>query len=123
MAKILDTDNTYKILKTNCSNSGEYNTMSVQFGDGYRQSTIDGINYDRETWNLTFVPLDSTTCVVLKNLLKNSQNGTANLLSWTPPGESATKYWSASRINMNSTEIYDYWQVSCILTREFPLVV
>ena len=122
MAVALDTDNTYKLTK-NVSKSGNYNSVSIQFGDGYRQTTIDGINYDREQWSLQFIPMDSTSALALESILLNSINGTSNFLSWTPPNESTTKYWSASGITKNSTQKVNYWQISCTLTREFPIIV
>jgi len=121
MAQTLDTDSAYKITKS-VSLSSEYNTKETEFGDGYRQIAIDGINYEKEVWSLEFVALDSTASLALETILKTSLNGTSNYLSWTPPRESTTKYWTAHGISSQSTEAADYWTVSCTLRREYPLV-
>jgi len=119
MAVALDTTSTYKITQ-NSSVSGGYRNKSIQFGDGYNQSVLDGINYESEVWNLDFLPLAAAASLTLSGILKNSVNGTSNVLSWTPPGEASTKYWQASEIK-RAPAGGDYWKVTCKLTRVYPL--
>lgn len=98
----------------------DFKTKGVAFGDGYRQSVLDGINYDQEKWRIEFIPLSDTKSLELKALLKNSVNGDANRLSLTLPGESTSKYWTAKQVRRVSVD--QEWIVSCIIEREFPLV-
>jgi phage-related protein len=121
MAITLDTDTTYKLTK-NISKTESYNVKETEFGDGYRQIIIDGINYQKEIWNLDFIPLDTTASITLEGILLNSINGTSNYISWTPPGETTTKYWTAQGINKTSTIKPYYWKITCQLRREFPLI-
>jgi phage-related protein len=118
MAQTLSTT-TYQ-LTNNISVSKKLRVKEIEFGDGYRNVIGDGINQDIEEWNLEFVPMDSTTALTLEGLLKNSLNGTANYLSWTPPGESSTKYWTAHEINKRFLDGI-LWQISCRLRREYIL--
>lgn len=120
MSVLLDT-NMYPLDKSIEDSPADYRTKGVDFGDGYRQSVLDGINFDREKWNLIFVPQNDARSLALKTLLKGSVAGTANLLAWTPPGESELKYWKATQVKRVPVDIE--WIVSCVIDREFPLVV
>jgi phage-related protein len=102
------------------SKSSQHNVKETAFGDGYRQTALDGINYQRENWSVEFVPIDSTAANALEVILLNSRSGLSNVLSWTPNGESTTKYWTAHDISKtpNSESL---WTVTCTLRREFPL--
>ena len=120
MAVALDTDR-YPILK---SSAGTENLRikGVDFGDGYKQTVIDGINYEIEEWNLQFQAMETAKANTLRSMLKNSLNGTRNLLSWTPPGDTETKYWSATDVRRGFAKAGQL-QISCKLKREYPLVV
>ncbi len=119
MAVTLDTD-TYPILK---SSAGTENlkVKSVEFGDGYKQSVIDGINYEVEEWDMHFKAMETTKANTLRTLLKNSVNGTSNVLSWTPPGDSGTKYWSATNVRRGFAK-GGQLQISCKFKREYIII-
>jgi len=104
----------------NCSKTPAYNIKETQFGDGYIQTALDGINYDREEWSIEFEPLTTAAANTLEGILLNSVNGTANVLSWTPMGEASAKKWTAHQVNKrpNSTTT---WSITCSFRREFPL--
>lgn len=108
-------ETTYSSSKTPNTNIKETN-----FGDGYNQTALDGINYDRESWFIEFVPLDSTSAITLEGILLNSVNGVANMLSWTPNGETTAKKWTANTIN-KQTAGPNLWTITCNFRREFPL--
>ena len=110
---------TYKLTK-NINKKPQYKFKELQFGDGYRQIALDGINYQYEEWILQFIPMTGALSTALENLLLNSVNGTSNYLSWTPPAESTTKYWTAHNVNKIFLDT-EQWQVSCVLRREFPI--
>ena len=91
------------------------------FGDGYRQITIDGTNYQMETWSVDWVLLVTAKADTLEDLLLNSINGTDNYLLWQGPGQSTAKYYTAhdiGRIPVSST----LWKITATFRREFPLV-
>lgn len=118
MSQPLNTS-TYR-LTNNISVNKKLRVKEIEFGDGYRNVVVDGVNYDIEEWDLEFFPIDSTSALTLEALLKNSLNGTSNYLSWTPPGESTTKYWTAHNINKRLVD-NDYWQITTMLRREYIL--
>jgi len=118
MAQALNTS-TYK-LSRNLSCNKKLRVKEIEFGDGYRNVIGDGINQDIEEWSLEFRPMDSTSIYNLETLLKNSLNGTANYLSWTPPNDTVTKYWTAHEINKRYLA-NNFWQISCRLRREYIL--
>lgn len=118
MAVALDTT-TYPFSQNISDDGADYRVKEMPLGDGYGQSEIDGINYDIDVWQIEFIPLADAASLTLKGILKNSRNGTANVLSWTPPGEATTKYWKAT--NVKRVPSYDEWIVSCTLTRSFPI--
>lgn len=119
MSVALDTTSTY-FLEYSSTKTLQYKTKEIQFGDGYRQILLDGINYDQEEWSLQFAPLPTTSANTLEGILANSVNGTAKYLAWTPHGEATTKYWTATDINKTGIA-NGYWSISCRLRREFPL--
>jgi phage-related protein len=118
MAQTLDTS-VYKTTRS-ISSKKQMKIKAANFGDGYKQQIFDSINYEREEWVMDFVPQDTTSAIALEALLLNSTNGTSNYLSWTPPGESETKYWTTTSVNKTHIS-RGFWRVSCTLTREFPL--
>jgi phage-related protein len=116
----MSVDLTYEV-SYNTSKQPMNRFLENQFGDGYRQYTLDGINYDEETWNVNFKPLSQTDANNLEYILLNSIAGTVNYLRWTPPAESNAKYFTANNITKLSVGPQK-WVISCQLKREFPLV-
>ena len=121
MAVNLDTTATYKLSKESYFESS-LRVNEVKFGDGYKQTVQDGINADEDKWFLSFLMLPLASAVTLETLLKNSKNGTANVLSWTPPGGSSVLYWEATNIRRSPSNGVK-WKVSCTLERVYPLTV
>jgi phage-related protein len=95
-----------------------YRSKEIKFGDGYKHTALDGLNYETEIWNLQFAPVDSTSAAVLESILLNSVKGTNNYITWTPPDSSSSKIFSASGITKESMENNNFWKMSCILTKE-----
>lgn len=110
---------TYKI-KTE-SKSPMTNVKKAKFNDGYQQIVISGINYDRENINIQFIPMDSATILALETILLNSVNGIANMILYTPYGESTAKYYTAGSIIRDTIQT-GWFQISCVLERQFPII-
>lgn len=107
-------------LSYNISKQPKTRFREVNFGQGYRQIIVDGLNADEEMWSVTFIPMDSTDSSSLESILLDSVTAASNFISWTAPGETTTKYWTAhevSKIPAGPT----LWQISCSLRREFIL--
>lgn len=118
MAVALNTT-TYPITR-NSNVSKSLNVKTLQLGDGYDHTEIDGINYERESWPLDFLPQSAADSLTLEALLLASQSGTANILSWTPPNESTTKYWRAYDVKRGPVDGTE-WKVTCTLKRCYPI--
>lgn len=63
----------------------EPRVRTAQFGDGYQQRVGDGINTDRDKWDLRFVMRDDTETAAILAFLK-ARNG-VEAFDWTPPLE------------------------------------
>ncbi len=113
-------DLTYEV-SYNTSKQPSYRANQTPFGDGYRQYTLDGTNFDDEQWNVDFVPISQIDVNNLELLLLQSVAGTDNYLKWTPPGESTAKYYTATQVQKFSVGP-SKWKINCQLRREFPLV-
>lgn len=120
MPVLLDT-NVYTILEEASSREPGITVSETDFGDGYGQSIVSGINAKRDTWRLVFAKKPRDLAYALAEILRNSKNGAANMLKWTPPGESTEKYWTASQVKEVPSK--GKWKVSCTLRQEFPLTV
>ena len=57
----------------------------TQFGDGYTQLSGDGLNTQRQMWNLEFMA-DSTSIDEIQTVLETT--GGVDSFDWTPPRQS-----------------------------------
>jgi phage-related protein len=105
--------NTYKIKVGSLSKKVSYRRSSVAFGDGYEQRSKTGINVRKDSWEITFTDLTTTT----KNSLESILNTAASVdaLDWIAPDQSVTRKWIASNV---SVMYYDnvMWEISCTMT-------
>lgn len=72
------------------SKSVEHRVLSLQFGNGYQQDVVDGINNKYEMWNVSFQLLtlaDKNSIVAILNAA-----GAWDVINWTAPGGTALKY-------------------------------
>lgn len=76
--------------------------LRSQFGDGYQQRTVDGLNANPNRFPLTFQQRDQAEADAIMAFLDNAA-GAANF-DWTPPGGVAGKYICPeySRIRKNA---------------------
>ena len=68
-----------------------YRTLDAQFGDGYEQSTFDGINYKIRTYSLSF---NNRTCAEAETLMAffEDNNTATTSFDWTPPDNVAGNF-------------------------------
>jgi len=104
----------------NCTKNPVTRIKELNFGMGYRQILEDGLNSDIETWNMEFVPMDTTAVNSLLPILLNSVKVSTSFIKWTPNGESSDKYWTAHDIQKRSVGP-DLWTIQCTFRREFLL--
>lgn len=92
----------------------------VNFGQGYRQILVDGLNSSEESWSMDFVPMDSTAAENLESILLESVTSSTNFISWTPIGETETKYYTAHEVQKRPVS-HNLWKITCTLRREYLL--
>jgi phage-related protein len=111
---------TEKVMLKNFVKRSELRRKETNFGDGYKQVVVDGVNAEKEMWDVQFVALPKTQANNLEIKLRDSINGTNNYLYWLAPGEINYKYYTANnvqKIALNSNKFV----VSATLEREYPL--
>lgn len=60
----------------------------ANFGDGYSQRVVDGINNMPGTWRVSFQNQPLNVILAIENFLKARQG--SELFYWTPPGDVVT---------------------------------
>lgn len=115
MSQNLTEEVTYRFVKR-----VEFRRKETNFGDGYKQVVIDGVNAEKEMWDVQFVALTTTLANNLEIKLKDSINGTNNYLKWLAPGEINSKYYTAKNIQKVAIRSNKFI-VSATLEREYPL--
>lgn len=102
----------------NSKKSRKFRTLSLQFGDGYKQDTPDGINYQIDTWDLVYENLDGATYSNVSAYFDSV--GSFTTFTWTAPGDSTSKTWKVSpngyQVNTLSGNVYT---VSTTITQVF----
>ena len=63
----------------------------AEFGSGYSQRTVFGINQDPKVWSLSFQNRSTTVSNTIENFL-NARGGSESF-DWSPPDESTTYKW------------------------------
>lgn len=64
--------------------SHQYRTLTADFGDGYEQSTFDGINYKVRAYTLSFNALTCTEADTLMSFFDTNNTATTSF-TWVPP--------------------------------------
>jgi len=72
----------YWIPNTGTAAHRTYRVLEVQFGDGYKQVSADGINPQNEEWSLQFDPIPSATYGAILAFLDSK--GGFQSFTWTP---------------------------------------
>lgn len=91
----------------------------VDFGDGYTQRSGDGINLNRDQWNLTFVS-DVADIDTIETFLK--ARGSHEAFYWTPPraqSSDGTNLYTCKSWNRDYGIGPDVDQLTTIFIREF----
>lgn len=67
-----------------------YRTLRTQFGNGYEQRSIDGINYKQDNWKVNYENLNATDRATVWAFL--AAVGGVGVITWTPPNGIAGKF-------------------------------
>lgn len=86
--------------------SSQPNVRTVQYGDGYSQRLVYGLNQNPKQWSLTW-NVSETDADTIETFL--DARGGAESFDWTPPGESSAKWicpqWSKTIPYVNRAQI------------------
>lgn len=68
--------------------------LRANFGDGYSQRAIDGLNQQRDEWTVSFNNLSDADADTLVAFYE--QQAGSSYFTWTPPREATSKKWIVS---------------------------
>jgi len=94
------------------SDTTEFKTLSVVFGNGYRQDRPDGINDEIVTWNLVYENINKTDYDSLVSVLKAAKSW--DTISWIDPN-------GVHRLYKMTEKGYSKTQVANLFTLRFEL--
>lgn len=95
--------------------SHEPRVFEARFGDGYSQSTPQGINSDPRTWELSFTNRSDTEATAIIDFLRSKKGAVA--FTWTPPGGAEVKV--LCRTYEREVVDYNINNVTATFTEEF----
>lgn len=78
-----------------------FNTLRAQFGDGYSQRVVNGLNNVRETWNVIFDNLTIADATTIETFIRDQEGVTS--FDWTPPGEASPRKFICTPDSFNVT--------------------
>ena len=64
---------------------------SIEFGSGYSQRAVFGLNQDRKIWSLSWQNRTATDANTIENFLE--ARGGVEFFNWTPPDDTVTYKW------------------------------
>lgn len=93
--------------------------LKTDFGDGYSQRALDGINAIVDEWSMSWV-VNSTDADTLTDFFE--ARGGHESFDWTPEGESVSKKWTCkSWTKEPMTTILNVWSITATFKQEFDL--
>ena len=68
----------------------EQRVNTLQFGNGYQQDAVSGINNEFEVWRVVYTQITAAQYSAIRTVL--SAAGSWDVINWTAPGGTAKKY-------------------------------
>ena len=92
-----------------------YRTLDATFGDGYEQSTFDGINYKVRMYSLSF---NARTCAEGDTVMDffDTNNTATTSFTWVPPDGVSGEFKCKDPKQVYSSSLCD---ISCTFTEVF----
>jgi phage-related protein len=78
------------------SGSDKFAELKTQFGDGYTQTTPDGINAIKETWNLVFDPIAVADITAIRDFFRSK---VGQSFTWTNPSGVEKRFQRTGEVN------------------------
>jgi phage-related protein len=76
--------------------------LETDFGDGYGQKAMDGINPVKDVWELSWSNLSPTEAQTAYAFLRAAGGATSFL--WTPAFESTPRIWTCKKFKLTPTD-------------------
>jgi len=90
----------------------------TEFGDGYNQRAVDGINNNRYVYNVSWSNIDTARMRILRDFLRGTNCVTA--FKWTPPDLEEELVFVLERNTLNIVaKAFGIWDVSATLSQVF----
>lgn len=97
----------------------EFKILSAVYGDGYEQRAPDGLNYERDSWNVVWENVTTAELGTIMTALRATQG--VDYINWTAPGDSVQKKWVVQGKIGRSAKSGGIYTVSCTLKQVFDL--
>ena len=92
--------------------------LTARFGDGYEQTTLDGLNTDNQSLTISWSPITDTEKDIIISFLR--ERGATKLFEFTLPDETEPKLWRCPNWSRRSVAA-GYWSVQATFERRFEV--
>ncbi len=93
--------------------------LRADFGDGYSQRAVDGLNTARQEWQLQWTQLTKAQATQLKDFF--IARGGAEAFNWTPPDEATARKWTSVGFDGPTPTTAARYSFSATLREEFDI--
>ena len=100
------------------SRTGEMRVLTTDFGDGYNQRSVDGINATRLAYSISWTNIDTTRKNTLQTFLESTYG--VESFKWTPPDMSTELLWVNDFPTVTPIAA-GVWSISVVLKQVFDL--
>jgi len=114
MATLPDIKTSYQVNKNTRTR-----VLKAEFGDGYSQRAVDGINTTKDTWDLSWIGLSTSDADTLISFLE--ARGGVESFDWTPNGEAVSKKWLCSEWSKTFNQIHNVINVNATFEQTYDL--
>lgn len=113
------------IFHEDCDASINFDTLVANFGDGAEQTAPNGINSERQEWQITWRALNTTQMQEVIDFFRTVKGTTS--FTWTAFGETTEMKWKLKDNSLRKSIIYfdpnnadrRKWSVSCTIRRVY----
>lgn len=88
------------------------------FGDGYTQRVLDGLNTKKEIWQLRWKNIPTAEKDAIVNFLNERAGYQA--FSWTAPGSGVSLYYTCEKFSVSPVWV-GYWSVSATFEQVYDI--
>jgi phage-related protein len=93
------------------------NVIIVEFGDGHSQRMENGLNAQRETWDIVWAALSKTEFQAAWATLKAA--GAVNAMTWDSPLDGVTKKYVAVKDTRKVQKVAHKWRLTLSIRQVF----